>query len=300
MSRYFQIFSLALLLPFSLSAQVWVRGSAIVHSVDGKAEFTELGSGTYHSDLENVPSGIGGLFNCLMVDSSSAFFSTSNRMFIQHNGPGSFSIERFEQVEPHPETWQEDQGELVQSRMIYNLRSGGLMVDARRMLETSQCSVEIPLGRVSLRRALIGLKVELGQRGEIFSFEIVCLDGQVRFTDNRGGIYTLRTGQRLAGVGGRMAPSIEVGALTAQWSERSKKFKEKFETYRQPANVLAAYQPRFLVIDRVGYTLQTEQRDKDSSTSRRPIVIERASDPDPVTPFRGEVSPPSAYRADIF
>lgn len=272
----------------------------MVHSVDGEAEFSELGGESFLLDSDGVPSHIGGLLNCRMADKSSAFLSTSNRMFLQYEGPGSFSVERFEQVEPSRESWQEDQGEMVQSRMIYNLRGGNLVIDARKMLETSQCMVELPLGRVSLRRALIGLHVEFDPRGEIFSFEIVCIDGQIRLTDNRGEIYTLRTGQRLAGAGARMTPSIEVGEVTAQWSERSQEFKEMIERYRQPANSLADYQSHFLVIDRADSAIQTAQRANDTSSGRRPIVIERASDPDPVTPFRGEVPPPSAYQADIF
>lgn len=272
----------------------------MVHSVSGEAGFSELGGGSFLLDSEKVPSQIGGLLNCRMADKSSVFLSTSNRMFLHYEGPGSFSVERFEQVEPSSDSWQEDQGELVQSRMIYNLRTGSLVVDARNMLETSQCMVELPLGRVSLRRALVGLKIEFDPRGEIFNFAIVCVDGQIRFTDNRGKTYTLRTGQRLAGAGTRMTPSIEVGEMTIEWSERLQEFNEMVKRYHQPANSLAAYQSHFQVIDRADSAMQTAQRVNDASSSRRPIVIERAKDPDSVTPFRGEIPPPSAYQADIF
>ncbi len=51
---------------------------------------------------------------------------------------------------------------------------------------------------------------------------------------------------------------------------------------------------------------QTARRTSDlpvadrSNSARRPIVIEYAREAKPVTPFRGDVKPPSADQADLF
>jgi hypothetical protein len=237
---------------------------------------------------------------CHIDDKSSAFFSTSNRMFVQFEGDGSFSLERFEQTEPDPETWQSNSGESGKSRMIYNLRDGALIVDSRSMAETSQCMVEIPLGRLSLKRALVGIEIEFDPRSEIFSFSVICSDGQIRFADNRGETYTLRTGQRLVGAGSRMTPSIEIGEVTEEWSERVQDFKEVIERYRESTDSLVLYQAHFQAIDRAGSLAQSAPLSQQAPAGSRPIAIERASQSAPVTPFRGEIPPPSSGQADIF
>lgn len=300
MIRYFQICALALIIPFSVFAETWVRGSVIVHSVDGSAVFSELGVAPYDVVSEKAPIQLGGLFSCRVDDQSSVFFSTSNRMFVQYQGMGSFSVERFDQAEPRPEQWKSEDAEVGQSRTIYYLRNGTIAIDSRSMAETSQCMIELPLGRVSLKRALIGIQIEYDPRGEIFSFVLACIDGQMRFTDNRGQTYTLRRGQRLAGAGSRMTPSVEVGEMSADWSGRMENFQEMIEEYREPADLLSAYQPHFQVINRSDFAATSTPQSNVTLSTRRPIVIERAREPAPVTPFRGEIPPPSAYQADIF
>lgn len=300
MIRYFHICALALTIPLSISAETWVQGSVIVHSVDGAAVFSELGVAPYNIVSEKTPVPLGGLFSCRVDDHSSVFFSTSNRMFVQYEGVGSFSVERFDQVEPRSEQWQSEGAEVGQSRTIYYLRNGTIAVDLRSMAETSQCMIELPLGRVSLKRALIGIQIEYDPRGEIFSFVFACIDGQMRFIDNRGQTYTLRRGQRLTGAGSRMTPSIEVGEMSADWSERVENFQEMIEEYREPAGLLSAYQPHFQVINRSNVAATSTPRSDVTLSTRRPIVIQRAREPAPVTPFRGEIPPPSAIQAGIF
>ena len=81
-----------------------MRGSIRLHSVDGTTIISQMGGESFQADSEQLPFSTGGLMGCHIDDKSSAFFSTSNRMFVQFEGDGSFSLERFEQTEPDPET----------------------------------------------------------------------------------------------------------------------------------------------------------------------------------------------------
>lgn len=277
-----------------------MRGSVLIHSADGEVSISELGGDTFVPDSKEPPVLLGGLLNCRAADKSAIFFSTSNRLTAQFAGAGSFSLERFEQIEPDAASWRASGAESGQSRMIYNLRSGSLIIDSRNLSPASQCLIEIPLGRLSLKDAFVGLEIEYDPRGEIYSFVVACSDGQIRFTDHRGQTYTLRTGQRLAGAGTRMTPSVEVGEMTLEWSERKLEFSQAAERYGQATTDLSLYQPQFQMIERAEASEQQVEQSSEASVAERPVVIERAKAPDPVTPFRAEIPPPSAYQADIF
>ena len=184
--------------------------------------------------------------------------------------------------------------------MPSSLRSQKTIRGKNTVLLGSECMVEIPLGRLSLKRALVGIEIEFDPRSEIFSFSVICSDGQIRFADNRGETYTLRTGQRLVGAGSRMTPSIEIGEVTEEWSERVQDFKVVIERYRESTESLALYQAHFQAIDRAGSLAQSAPLSQQAPAGSRPIAIERASQSAPVTPFRGEIPPPSSDQADIF
>ncbi len=300
MLHFILVLSSCLFLAAPIHAQVWVRGALALHSVSGEVELSALGEKTTVLGAGQVPLSLSGLVNAQAAYGSSALFSTSNRTFFLFEGGGSFAVERFEQILPDADTWATSPREPSQSRMILNFRMGHLVVDSRKMLDASQCLIETPLGRVSVKRALWQMTISFDQRSQIFDFTITCHDGRVRFTDLNGQQYTLRTGQRLAGAGARNSPSVEVGESTDRAKERMQKFQDRVRPYVTAADDLALYTSYFQEIEQAVREPVSLMEQNARSSGRHPIVIEYASEPDPVTPFRAEVRPPSAYQADLF
>ncbi len=291
---------LLILIAQTALADGWVRGSLLLLEVEGELSVSELGADPLSVAAGETPKPFKGLLNCEAESAARAVFSTSNRMFLEFTGEGSFSIERFEQILPAVDAWQGSDQETGQSRMIYNFRSGQLAVDSRRMHETSQCLIETPLGKITLSDAFLLAEIRFDQRSQLFNFAVSCIEGRVRFIDNNGVSYTLRNGQRLAGVGARMTPSIEVGELTTRGRDRVGDFLKAMERNAAAANDLAAYQARLQPIRGLVNTATERVIESGPDSGRRPIVIERAKEPEAVTPFRGEIPPPSAYQADLF
>lgn len=298
MTRFISVLSLSLLLATQLCAQSWVRGALYLHEVEGEVTLSELGGAPQVLGPAQAPIVASGLATCSAAYGSSAFFSTSNRSRIYFAGQGSFAVERLEQIAPDPVAWVAAPQETGQSRMIINFRAGTLIVDSRNMLDSSQCLIETPLGRLTVKRALWQMNIVFDPRSQIFDFTITCSSGRVRFTDLQGQQYTLRTGQRLAGAGSRTTPSIEVGERTERSREQMERYHVLAETHAGVGDALALYLDRLRPIDDVVQSVPLNVRA--AGSTRRPIVIEHAGEPNAVTPFRGELVPPSVWQADLF
>ena len=137
-------------------------------------------------------------------------------------------------------------------------------------------------------------------RSQIFDFTITCAEGRVRFTDLQGQQYTLNTGQRLGAVGSRMTPSIEVGEITKRSLEQMQRYQHLASQYSAAKNNFTQYLGHLQVIEQTARRTSALPIADRLNSARRPIVIEYAKEPEPVTPFRGEVKPPSADQADLF
>lgn len=299
--RILQLTSILLFWVAPLYAVDWVRGSVALHEVSGEVVVSELGESATAMGASVAPVFMSGLVNCEAPHGALAFFSASNRSYVLFQGSGSFAVERFEQELPAASTWQPAGSEVGQSRVIVNFRSGQIAIDARNMSDSSQYLVETPLGRISVRRALWQMRIEFDARSQIFDFTITCSDGRVRFTDLQGQQYTLRTGQRLSGAGDKAAPSIKVGESTDRSREQMVRFRQLIETHAAAATDLEAYKAYFRPIKLdSGVADRAARSTRQADSGRRPIVIEHAKDPAPVTPFRGEVRTPSVDQAEIF
>jgi hypothetical protein len=294
------VFLAILLLANYLDAETWVRGALTLHEVSGQVVLREIGEGVVSLEEVQMPVSTSGLVNCEALKGASAFFSTSNRNYIYFEGNGSFGLERFEQIMPDPQVWADEAREPTQSRMILNFRSGILIVDSRNMLDLSQCLIETPVGRLMVRGALWQMQISFDPRSQIFDFTINCSDGRVRFTDLGGQQYTLRAGQRLAGAGVRETPSIEVGEKTDRFEEQMEQFQILSDLHFAAANEWAQYSDHLKAIKQGSRQASVAPVTNPAGSIRRPIVIEYASEPDPVTPFRAEVKPPTVDQADIF
>ena len=144
------------------------------------------------------------------------------------------------------------------------------------------------------------MRILFKPRSQIFDFTITCAEGRVRFTDLQGQQYTLYTGQRLGGVGSRMIPSVEVGEITKRSLEQMQLYQQLASQYSASTNNLTHYLGNLHVIEQTARRTSELPLADRLNSARRPIVIEYAKEPEPVTPFRGEVKPPSAYQADLF
>lgn len=300
MTRSIIAFSPWLLCVCSLTAGERVHGGLTLHEVNGQVDLKEIGEDVIRLSMGEVPITTMGLIECEASFGSSAFFTASNRSAIYFEGSGSFAVERFEQVMPELAKWNADKVEPSQSRIILNFRGGDLIVDNRNMSESSQFLVETPLGRLSTKRALWQMRILFDPRSQIFDFTITCAEGRVRFTDLQGQQYTVHMGQRLAGAGSRTSPSIEVGKKTERSQEQMQRYQDLASQYLAASSDFTQYLACLQVIEQTARrTSELPVADRLNS-ARRPIVIEYAREAKPVTPFRGEVKPPSADQADLF
>ena len=300
MTRTIIAFTAWLLCISSLTAVERVRGGLTLHEVTGQVDLKELGKDTTRLSLGQMPITTMGLIECEARPGASAFFTASNRTAIYFGGSGSFAVERFEQVMPQLSDWNADTVEASQSWMIVNFRGGDLIVDNRNKLESSQFLVETPIGRLTSKGSLWQMRILFERRSQIFDFTITCAEGRVRFTDLQGQQYTLHTGQRLGGAGSRMNPSVEVGEITMRSLEQMQLYQHLAGQYMAATNNLTQYLGHLQVIEQTARRTSALPLADRLNSARRPIVIEYAKEPEPVTPFRGEVKPPSAYQADLF
>ena len=300
MTRSIIAFAPWLLCICSLAAGERVHGGLTLHEVKGQVDLKKLGEDVVRLSRGEVPITTMGLIECEAGYGSSVFFTASNRSAIYFEGSGSFAVERFEQVMPKLAKWNANKVEPSQSQMILNFRGGDLIVDNRNMLESSQFLVEPPLRRLTTKRALWQMRILFDPRSQIFDYIITCAEGRVLFTDLQGQQYTLRMGQRLAGVGSRTSPSIEVGEKTERSQEKMQRYLDLASQHSDASSDFTQYLACLQVIE------QTARRTSDLpvtdrlNSARRPIVIEYAREAKPVTPFRGEVKPPSAGQVDLF
>jgi hypothetical protein len=268
--------------------------------VNGQVDFKKLGEDVARLSRGEVPITTMGLIECEAGYGSSVFFTASNRSAIYFEGSGSFAVERFEQVMPKLAKWNANKVEPSQSQMILNFRGGDLIVDNRNMLESSQFLVETPLGRLTTKRALWQMRILFDPRSQIFDYIITCAEGRVLFTDLQGQQYTLRMGQRLAGVGSRTSTSIEVGEKTERSQEQMQRYLDLASHYSAASSDFTQYLSYLQVIEQtVRRTSNLPVADRLNS-ARRPTVIEYAREAKLVTPYRGEVKPPSADQANFF
>jgi len=222
-------------------------------------------------------------------------------MTIAFRGEGVFSVERFEGLFGVVED--ENEPNETRSRMILNLRRGELMIDSRSLTADSKFVVETPFGRISSVKAVLLIRIEFDYRSNIYDFTVSCAEGTVRLNDLRDQTYSILAGQRISGAGSYTAPAIEVAGQTDQIREKFELFfgalarldRKNIDQGKLRAHSKAL--PDFVDETRTSFRLTHQRRANDS---KRPRVIEFAPQAEPITPFRGEVRPPSDFQADLF
>ncbi|MFO8026436.1 MAG: hypothetical protein R6U56_02090 [Opitutales bacterium] len=290
------------LLPFTLlglnglSAESWVRGSAVALKASGGVEITVPSDGVTYESFDQ-PRYFPGIFSCRAQSRGKVLIRTSNQMVLAFQGEGFFAVERFEGLSTSDQ-WDEDGMEETRSRMILNLRRGELMIDSRELSEASRLVLETPFGRIAGVEALLLVRIEFDQRSGIYDFTVSTFEGIVRLADLRQESYTVYPGQRISGAGNYEAPAVEIGKQTDE-------IREKFEDFLKSVEELDATQVDQSELQSHTRALQDSENVSTVSPAsgekrRRPRVIEFAPLAEPVTPFRGELKPSSDDQADLF
>ncbi|MEO0510109.1 MAG: hypothetical protein AAF065_09650 [Verrucomicrobiota bacterium] len=291
---------LLILRPFDVGAETTFRGSVAVLEASPKVHLSVLGYEGSSFTPVALPQYLPGLFSATGTQEDYLFLRTSNRMNLFFEGAGFFAVERFEYVaESDPSVSEELK--VLQSRMILNLRKGLLLVDCVELCEESQLFVEAPFGQVAGSGAKWFIEIALDPRSGIYGFTIACQEGLVRLTDLRGEVYLIYPGQRLAGAGSSSAPAIEVGEPTDHSRQLFKNFEELLMKHDMTKLDHAALRQQMLVL---GESTAAESALTDDSgapkSNKRPVVIEFSPRAPELTPFRGEVCPPSDAQVDLF
>ena len=284
----------------SLDAAVSVRGAATILSASAGVEVMIPGKSSSSPAVGEMPSYIPGLFSSRAEHGASLFLHTSNHVNLYFEGKGFFAIERFDDVLDSDEGKEGESGRKGQSRMILNLRKGVLMVDSREMGDGSFI-LETPFGRVSGAQAWWFASIEFDQRSGIYDFTIACAEGNLRLTNLNKETFSIFRGQRIAGAGSFIAPSIEIGEHTDQTRDRFGDFAALVERFDPDTLDRDALHAQIQKMPELGENKPELYTSEDVRTSgKRPIVIEFAPRPRPITPFRAEVEPSSNFQADIF
>ncbi|WP_269526912.1 hypothetical protein [Coraliomargarita parva] len=274
----------------------WLHGGSCVIKVDGRAGLQSVGTARVQLADAALPYYYPGVFDLRAEAVSTVYAKTSNGMRFAWSGPGYFAFERFEQMA----SGAGDPPGL--SRMILNLRSGRLVLDSRSLPVGSQLIFEVPVGRITLRSALWLIEIRYDERSRIYTFQMECKEGSLRYTDRRGQDYLLRDGQRLAGAGPASSPGIEISTITAEAVERfgdvALVFDQAEDLAAQVGDFAAVMSPLSRSVNESTYTAAESAASVDSEA--RPIVIEFAPRTAPLYPYRGVIRPPSDYETDLF
>lgn len=285
-----------------VTAEAWVRGSAVVVEASSGVEVSVPASGETYDSFEQ-PTYLSGIFSSHAQPGSSALIYTSNGMTLSFRGEGHFSVERFEGVFGGTKDEATDRLEETRSRMILNLRRGELLIDSRSLTDDSRFVVETPFGRISSVKAILLIRVEFDYRSDIYDFTISCAEGVVRLQDLRRQSYSIYAGQRIAGAGSYVAPAVEVGDQTDQIREKFERFfatLERLEIQKIDRGELLARTEALPDLDDPGTTSFRLSQERPAKDDKRPRVIEFAPRADRITPFRGKIEPPSDDQADLF
>lgn len=286
-------------------SESWRQGAFAVAVVEDDLEVSDLGASNVAPVTSRLPHYLSGLIEAETLSPSRTMVLGSNGVLLDFKGAGYFAVERFEQ-QLHSQEWQlSDLEKKSQSRMIINLRAGTLVIEQRKLLQSSQLVLETPVGRVAgIGGAYWMIELVRDARKRTYGFDIYCVEGTVRFSDLMGRTFTIRSGQRISGAGASKTPSIELAEMTSHAAE----YIEDFELRADEVSKMTFSESAFMAPMRslegkkvVDSPLSSSLPSGDArESSSRPMIIEYSPRMSPITPFQGVARPPSAYEADLF
>lgn len=285
------------LVALPLVADVELRRGAIAAlQRTGSVMVTAAGEDPFKDRPDPIdrPVYFGGIFNVQAGDESSIFFRSSSGMDLYFVGPGFFGLDRNDQI--FSEVDDATGGELQQSRMILSLREGGLILDSRQSIGEKQILLETPFGRIGLSKALCSIVIGYDYRSRRYDFTIYSAVGTVQLTDWNKESYTIYSGQRLAGAGSYLDPSVEIGGPTEDALERMQNFSSLRQSFPIDALEAELFRSHMVKLNRAETTKDVLR----ANSKRRPVVVEFAPAPDTGTFFRAVIPPRDEFEEDLF
>lgn len=237
-----------------------------------------------------------GVFRLRAESGGGSFLRSSGGVDLYFEGPGDFAVERFDEAF----STSDGSTEAVRERswLLMNLREGTLVVDTRAWEGEGQMVLVAPFCRILAPRGLWSITIEYETRNERYDFTVACAEGRLRVSDLQGQTYTLYAGQRLAGVGAFLNPAMEIGESTVRSRERFQHFQQLRASL--PLDALDAAAFRSAMLDLPDRDAGEEARFSVGRPERVPLVIEYASPPRELTPFRGVIAPPALEESSAF
>jgi hypothetical protein len=286
-------------------AESWKQGAFAVVLAEDDMEIFNFGSSSAAPVSGELPTYLSGLIVAETKSPRRAMVLGSNGVLLDFKGGGYFAVERFEQQSDF-EGWQvSDLKRMSESRMILNLREGTMVVEQRKLLESSQLVLETPVGRIAgVGSSFWMIELARDARKRTYLFNIYCIEGTVRLSDLMGRTFTIRSGQRISGAGASETPSIEVAEVTSNATEYIEDFEQRAELVSEMVFSESAFAASMspLKTKKVLPAPSSSQpvSGNGRGSSGRPMVIEYSPRMAPITPFQGVARPPSAYEADLF
>ncbi|MDA0849246.1 MAG: hypothetical protein O2827_05800, partial [Verrucomicrobia bacterium] len=144
---------------------------------------------------ENFPLELNQLAKFSANDSASLFFTMSTGVLGKWKGPGKFSIEAFDHSWVDARLSDESVDELTRTILYFD--KGHLFINAEALIQESYILVETPLGKVISYGGIFSLKLEEFKDSAQRNAVIECYEGSLAFTDQRGTINTLSSGNKM-------------------------------------------------------------------------------------------------------
>lgn len=185
-----------MLFPLASSfALDWHRGILQIDHMDSSIQMQKYGETSPSYPEFNLPIQMTDLAEFSSESEAIMCFRLSTGMMVEWNGPGKFSIDRFEH------SWLPSSlsaGESEYARALLYLNRGRLFIDAEQLSDATSLVIETPLGTLLGQNAIFAIDVENFRGGEKKNCTLYCFSGSVRFEGHDGTSLELSQGNKLA------------------------------------------------------------------------------------------------------
>lgn len=226
-----------------------------------------------------------GMAEVTATEGSSGYFLASNGMILAFKGPGSFSIERFEQTLKEAI---EDDLSGGESRVILEIKNGKLLIDSTRFGSKAKVVVETAFGRMMMdENSKMLIVITENKKRKRYNLEIECSQGNARFMDRGGSMYELFTEQRLSGYSKIDSLSLSFSQLSYGGQASFRLHDEKLESLPLADYDLERFKPFMPLLGSIeGVSDGAGNIEPSSLELRRPIIIRLAPRAKPTLPIR--------------
>lgn len=189
------LFVLFLLQVMSSYALDWHRGIMQIDQSDPSVQMRKYGAASQLFLEFDQPFQMTDLAQFSSESEAVMHFRLSTGMVAKWQGPGAFSIDRFEH------SWLPislDAGEREYTRALLYLKRGLLFINAEQASDTATLVIETPLGTLFSQNAIFAIDLESFKESEKKNCTLYCFSGSITFEGLDGAVYKLSQGNKLA------------------------------------------------------------------------------------------------------